>query len=919
MTHTNSLIKKTLFGLFMTLTATFSQANNDNPVIQSANDQRHYDYTELDNGLKLLVISDINAQRAGVAVDVNVGSSAEPDEFPGLAHFLEHMLFLGTDQYPNPDDYLNYISDHGGNHNAFTAFDHTNYFFDIDPDYLHDGLKRFSRFFIASLMSAQYVERERNAVDSEFQSKLRDDPWRNMSVLKQAINPEHPYSRFSIGNNTTLPNDSVRTALLKFYQTYYSADRMAVVIIGKENTDTLMTWGKTLFSAVEKRPATDLSINTKLFDEKQLPLMIKNPSIKNEKNLSLYFQLPYKRSSDYDKSLAYLSYILGYEGKGSLLQALKQADYANELYAGSGYRIGQEVSFEIGFELTDKGYQQINNVVAMIFAYLDLLNQDPLGKARYQEIATVAKTAFRFKDKVPAIHEVSMLASRLNHYPVSDIQALTAIYQGYNYQQINRYLAKMRADNVVLQLTAPDISGTQTTPYFNVPYEITTIATDTLTHLADSDRTLVKAMGLPALNPFVADDYTLQNYEPVSQNMTLDSGIDLYYKNDTTFGVPRASVDIALQPAMTLSLHDKVALSLLARLIDEQLTTTLYDASLAGLMAEIGAGEKSLTITLNGYQQKMPVLLQQILQQLSTLSIDETTFKRIKNNYHQELDNAKTKMPYQQTFSHLNHVLVADATLPETRLTALASITPEILQDFVTKALAKMAVRMMVYGNYTQPKATQLAELIPDVLATTDFHHEWQSNQATIVDQTIADAFAVAHDDHAITYYIQAGKGYHQRAVIGILAKLIEPQFFTQLRTEQQLGYIVFAYPKPTFDQAGIGFTIQSPVADDQTLKTAIESFIAGFIPSLTEINERDFATVKTILQSELLQQPENLTSAASRYWADILTTGDTASSRQAIADAIDKIELTSFINNAQQILQHGSRVVVTATPQTTP
>ncbi len=298
-----------IFGIFMTtVLTTYATASLDAPapsnsttVTKSQNDNRNYQFTQLNNGFKLLTISDPDAQRAAVAVDVGVGSSAEPDEFPGLAHFLEHMLFLGTDQYPNPDDYINYISDHGGNHNAFTAFDHTNYFFDIDtnyffdidPDYLHEGLKRFSRFFVSPLLSEKYVERERNAVDSEYQSKLQEDAWRNMDTLKQAVNPKHPYGRFSIGNNETLPNESVRPALITFYQKYYSSDRMSAVIIGKEDNQTLTQWGKTLFTDVPKAATTSLDITEQLFENNKLPLMIKNQSVKNEKNLSLYFQIPY--------------------------------------------------------------------------------------------------------------------------------------------------------------------------------------------------------------------------------------------------------------------------------------------------------------------------------------------------------------------------------------------------------------------------------------------------------------------------------------------------------------------------------------------------------------------------------------------------------------------------------------------------
>lgn len=886
----------------------------ENTVTKSINDERDYAYTVLDNGLKLLVVSDAKAQRAAAAVDVNIGSSAEPDSFPGLAHFLEHMLFLGTDQYPDPDDYINYISDHGGNHNAFTAFEHTNYFFDIDPDYLHEGLKRFSRFFVAPLLSEKYVERERNAVDSEYQSKLGEDAWRSMDTLKQAINPKHPYSRFSIGNNETLPNETVREALLEFYQRYYSADRMAAVIIGKEDTDTLLTWGKSLFAEVVKQKPVDLTIEEKLFDKKNLPLEIQSQSIKNEKNLSLYFQFPYLLDNDYSKSLNYLSHILGYEGKGSLLAALKKQGYASGLYSGAGYRIGNEVSFEIGIQLTDKGYAAPYNVTAMVFAYIDLLNNDQQGQQRYQEIATVAQTAFQFKEKRSPIHEVSGLANRLNRYPVKDVQALNAIYAGYDIQQITDYLAQMTADNVVLQITAPTIHSEKKTPYFAVPYRLNPVTAAALLTLAEQDRSAVAQMHLPNPNPFIADNYDLKALTGDNvgeQQLVLDNGVSLYFKNDTRFKVPRSSVQLALQPAFDLSITDKTALKLLAQLLTEQLITTLYDADVAGLHAEITGGEKSLVISLEGYQQKIPVLLETILKQLNTLNIDTPTFTRIKTDYRQELENRQAKMPFQQTFPYLNKALLVDASLPESRLAALADIDEKALSNFQQKLLKGLAVRLLVYGNNTYTEAQQLGNLVGKQLVDTPLHHLWQSNQAQKIDDDRIITFDAQHDDSAISYYIQGGQGYEARAAIGLLAKMLEPQFFTQLRTEKQLGYVVFAYPRPTFEQAGIAFTIQSPVADAQALQAHIDDFIADFYPTLDKLTEADFTATKTILKAELLQQPENLASAAGIYWSDILMTGKTQSTRKIIADAIDTIALTDFVQTMKTVLATGKKVII--------
>ncbi|MCW8884294.1 MAG: insulinase family protein, partial [Motiliproteus sp.] len=103
-------------------------------IIKSPNDPRDYQAFQLENGLKVLLISDPKTDKAAVSLDVGVGSGDDPEQRQGLAHFLEHMLFLGTGKYPKAGEYQAYISAHGGSHNAFTAYDRTNYFFDIDSN-----------------------------------------------------------------------------------------------------------------------------------------------------------------------------------------------------------------------------------------------------------------------------------------------------------------------------------------------------------------------------------------------------------------------------------------------------------------------------------------------------------------------------------------------------------------------------------------------------------------------------------------------------------------------------------------------------------------------------------------------------------------------------------------------------------------
>ena len=132
--------------------------------VQSPNDRFAYRLVTLENGLQTLLVSNPDTPKAAASLDVLVGSGDNPENRGGLAHFLEHMLFLGTEKYPDPAEYERFITEHGGSRNAYTSFEHTNYFFDVDAEHLDGALDRFAQFFVAPNLDAAYVERERNAV-----------------------------------------------------------------------------------------------------------------------------------------------------------------------------------------------------------------------------------------------------------------------------------------------------------------------------------------------------------------------------------------------------------------------------------------------------------------------------------------------------------------------------------------------------------------------------------------------------------------------------------------------------------------------------------------------------------------------------------------------------------------------------------
>lgn len=227
-----------------------------NNIAKSPQDNREYRGLHLENGLKVLLVSDPSTDKAAAALTVDVGHMCDPEALPGLAHFCEHMLFLGTKKYPNENAYSTFLSENGGSSNASTYADNTKYFFDVVPNELEGALDRFAQFFIAPLFTESATDREINAVNSEHEKNLAIDIWRIRQVTKSLADPKHPYSRFGTGNKKTLADDplaqgiNVREELIRFHEKWYSANIMCLAVYGKDSLDDLENMVNSKFSGI---------------------------------------------------------------------------------------------------------------------------------------------------------------------------------------------------------------------------------------------------------------------------------------------------------------------------------------------------------------------------------------------------------------------------------------------------------------------------------------------------------------------------------------------------------------------------------------------------------------------------------------------------------------------------------------------
>ncbi|GLD96077.1 hypothetical protein PINS_up004755 [Pythium insidiosum] len=163
-----------------------------------------------------------NARFAAACLTIGVGSMADPPHVKGLAHYLEHMLFMGSAKYPDENAFEAFLSAHGGYSNGSTEVESTRYLFEVSPRHFREALDMFAQFFVAPLLREEAMDRELQAVESEFNRAMQNDFVRLQQVMCETSAPGSRFDSFSWGNLHSLREVpqahgiDVREAMIQF-------------------------------------------------------------------------------------------------------------------------------------------------------------------------------------------------------------------------------------------------------------------------------------------------------------------------------------------------------------------------------------------------------------------------------------------------------------------------------------------------------------------------------------------------------------------------------------------------------------------------------------------------------------------------------------------------------------------------------
>ena len=406
-------------------------------IIAFPSDHRRYKHLVLENGLRVFLIEDSRAAVSEAIMEVAAGSYHEPPKFPGLAHYLEHMLLQGTAKYKEIGEYQHFIKMHSGHYNAFTKSDTTEFEFHIEHDKFSEALDRFSQFFIAPLFDEDQSGRELEAVNQEFLRNLQTDGFRAIHVMKKLTNPKHPASKFSSGNLKTLPKEELTRiipAMIAFYEAHYSADKMILVLSSRYPLLALEHFVRKFFTDIPKKQVKGSELIKELtFTAEELGLLIQIESVQQAKQLILDFTISERASAETDIALNYIKYILENESEGGMIYLLKQRGLIHDVSVIPSYLDKLQILLSLDCSLTEKGLSQIDEIVATIFSYISFLKNAGINPIIFKRMQ--ARDMRTLTYNADSINSSRMFLHNIKDYPIKNAFVGVALIEGTIFPQ----------------------------------------------------------------------------------------------------------------------------------------------------------------------------------------------------------------------------------------------------------------------------------------------------------------------------------------------------------------------------------------------------------------------------------------------------------------------------------------------------
>lgn len=502
----------------------------------------------------------------------------------------------------------------------------------------------------------------------------------------------------------------------------------------------------------------------------------------------------------------------------------------------------------------------------------------------------MADVDFKFKQKTPANRFTSRICAVMQRpLPREWLLSGQSRLRKFDPVSIVKGVELLRPDNFRMTIVSRDFPGDwdQKERWYGTEYKAERIPEDFLAEISQAlsytaaERLL--SLHLPHKNQFIPTKLEVEKKEverPALAPRVIrnDDIARTWYKKDDTFWVPKANLIVSIKnPIIFASADNSVRAKLYTDLVRDALEEYSYDAEVAGLQYNVSIDSRGLYVEVSGYNDKLAVLLEQVLITMRDLEVKEERFEIIKERLTRGYKNCELQEPFSQIGDFVSWLTSEHDYIVEQLVAVLPGVTADAIRHFHKQVMSQLHIETYIHGNVYKEDALKLTDMIESILKPRVLpKEEWPIIRSLnfppgsnyLFQKTLKDP---ANVNHCIEYFLHIGdKGDRTiRAKTQLLEQIIHEPAFDQLRTKEQLGYVVFSGLRSTATTYGFRFIIQSERTSEY-LESRIDSFLAAQTASLENMSDADFESHKRSVIIKRLEKLKNLDQETGRHWAQI-------------------------------------------------
>ena len=906
----------------------------DHSVIKSPNDKNDYYYDILPNGLRYIVVSNKDIDKSAVSLDVYIGSADDPKEYPGLAHCLEHIIFLGTKKYPNASEFDDFLNLNSGFSNANTSLDHTNYHFDISNDQLEKGMDMFSEFYFEPLFKEELINKELNSIDSEFKLDYRNDFNRELNLFLFEGYKNSQFNTFINGNLETLQKPEIREKVIEFYNINYDPKIMTVCVFSNKSIEELKNLVIKYFSKIPNKINFNKTPKNILYDEKNMGYLYKIKSIKDMSYIQFVWVINKSYNSYYkSEPYNYVISVLGHESKHSLTAYLKNKGYIYDLlsYFNTTYDLFTRVTIKI--KLTDTGYSNINEIIQIVLSYIDYLQKEELHEDFFEEIKKTSEISFYLDEQIEPIELVENIASALTVIKPNEKIYISSKIEEYRPDLIKEFMDYLTLHNLNIYVLSSKLNDNKSKNEDNCKFNIEKIygteyikeKMDFSTFLIDIKSNNEIDLAYPELNPFLPSNLNMIDLTKANINLSdylnpqkiYDNERIIWYKPIIKYNMPKVYLSAkAYLSNMNIDFNSyTVYCDIFTKIINKELSEFLYLGETSENSMDFGFTISACLINIEGYTDSIEKYIIEYFHNLYKLidlrniddiynklnTILDLIIKKINNFYMGDVCE-QTKSKFKIIIKEINATKleicqkfkkeIEKKIIPTDFLTFMKNIFKKVKYEWLIegnifyKDAEKIIIRVedemkKLFGGENQNKSKEILSIneirkqriinVPeDIIYRYNFFSKDKENESS----TILIYFQIGNfyfNDKNIFNKKIYEEYVKNKGLLYVFHSAFYEIFYDELRTQQQIGYDVDLQIRNDDYINGLYFFISSSKYSPDEMIVKINNFIVeNDINNEDKFSDEDFESYRKSCIVELLQKPLTLDEEFSRDFSYI-------------------------------------------------